>query len=146
MGEALLAISNLNKHFDTTSGHIQALQNIDLHVQEGEFITVIGPSGCGKSTLLRIVAGLDSNYSGSVTLEGAEIRGPGIDKGFIFQEHRLFPWLTVLPVVAVIMRLGPCPPAPLPEKVQPLMRSALANMPDCVHLWGYPHHRSFIKR
>lgn len=95
MGEALLSISNLNKRFESTGGHVQALYNVDLDVQEGEFITVIGPSGCGKSTLLRIVAGLDSGYTGSVTLEGTEIGGPGIDKGFIFQEHRLFPWLTV---------------------------------------------------
>ncbi|QWU15536.1 sulfonate transport system ATP-binding protein [Paenibacillus sophorae] len=95
MGETLLDISNLNKSFETAGGPVQALHNVELRVEEGEFITVIGPSGCGKSTLLRIVAGLDSGYSGTVTLEGAKINGPGIDKGFIFQEHRLFPWLTV---------------------------------------------------
>ncbi|BCG61081.1 ABC transporter ATP-binding protein [Paenibacillus sp. URB8-2] len=95
MGETLLDISNLNKSFETAGGPVQALHNVELHVEEGEFITVIGPSGCGKSTLLRIVAGLDGGYSGTVTLEGAKINGPGIDKGFIFQEHRLFPWLTV---------------------------------------------------
>lgn len=95
MGDALLAISNLNKTFTTTSGQVQALQEVQLSVEEGEFITVIGPSGCGKSTLLRIVAGLDSGYTGTVTLGGEAIAGPGIDKGFIFQEHRLFPWLTV---------------------------------------------------
>ncbi|MDF9844568.1 MULTISPECIES: ABC transporter ATP-binding protein [unclassified Paenibacillus] len=95
MSDVLLAISNLHKTFDTANGPVQALYNVDLQVKEGEFITVIGPSGCGKSTLLRIVAGLDNGYSGEVTLEGARIGGPGIDKGFIFQEHRLFPWLTV---------------------------------------------------
>ncbi|MFP4977575.1 ABC transporter ATP-binding protein [Paenibacillus sp. CN-4] len=95
MGDALLAISNLNKAFTTSTGQVQALQEVQLSVEEGEFITVIGPSGCGKSTLLRIVAGLDSGYTGTVTLGGKAIEGPGIDKGFIFQEHRLFPWLTV---------------------------------------------------
>ncbi|CAH1221927.1 Aliphatic sulfonates import ATP-binding protein SsuB [Paenibacillus auburnensis] len=95
MGEVMLSITQLNKSFDTAGGQVKALHEVDLEVQEGEFITVIGPSGCGKSTLLRIVAGLDTGYSGSVTLEGANIAGPGIDKGFIFQEHRLFPWLTV---------------------------------------------------
>ncbi|AHV99098.1 ABC transporter ATP-binding protein [Paenibacillus sabinae] len=95
MGQTLLDISNLNKTFETAGGPVQALHNVELHVEEGEFITVIGPSGCGKSTLLRIVAGLDGGYSGTVTLGGARIDGPGIDKGFIFQEHRLFPWLTV---------------------------------------------------
>ncbi|NGM85190.1 ABC transporter ATP-binding protein [Paenibacillus sp. 7124] len=95
MGQTLLDISNLNKTFETAGGPVQALHNVELHVEEGEFITVIGPSGCGKSTLLRIVAGLDGGYSGTVTLGGTRIDGPGIDKGFIFQEHRLFPWLTV---------------------------------------------------
>jgi sulfonate transport system ATP-binding protein len=56
---------------------------------------VIGPSGCGKSTLLKILAGLDTSHSGSVKLDGREVDGPGIDKGVIFQEPRLFPWLTV---------------------------------------------------
>lgn len=95
MGEVMLSITRLNKSFDTAGGQVKALHEVDLEVQEGEFITVIGPSGCGKSTLLRIVAGLDTGYTGSVTLEGVDIAGPGIDKGFIFQEHRLFPWLTV---------------------------------------------------
>ncbi|QQZ61988.1 ATP-binding cassette domain-containing protein [Paenibacillus sonchi] len=67
MGEVLLSITQLNKSFGTAGGQVQALQNVELQVQEGEFITVIGPSGCGKSTLLRIVAGLDTGYTGSAT-------------------------------------------------------------------------------
>lgn len=91
----LLDIQHLNKVF-TTSGHsVHALQNINLGIKEGEFITVIGPSGCGKSTLLRIIAGLDTDYTGKLSLAGQPVLGPGIDKGFIFQEPRLFPWLTV---------------------------------------------------
>lgn len=95
MSKFLLEISQLNKSFGTNKTIVHALKDIHLAIEEGEFVTVIGPSGCGKSTLLRIVAGLDSEYSGKVTLAGQEIKGPGIDKGFIFQEHRLFPWLTV---------------------------------------------------
>ncbi|WP_312115640.1 ABC transporter ATP-binding protein [Brevibacillus reuszeri] len=91
----LLEISNLDKTFDTPQGKTQALQNIRLTVKEGEFVTIIGPSGCGKSTLLKIVAGLDTGHEGSVLLSGQQVSGPGIDKGFIFQEPRLFPWLTV---------------------------------------------------
>lgn len=106
MGEVLLAINGLNKVFETAGDPVQALHNVDLFVKEGEFITVIGPSGCGKSTLLRIVAGLDNGYSGNVTLAGAKIEGPGIDKGFIFQEHRLFPWLTVEKNIASDLPLG----------------------------------------
>lgn len=92
---ALLEISTLNKSFGDSKHVVHVLKDIELSIEQGEFVTVIGPSGCGKSTLLRIVAGLDTEYSGKATLAGEEIRGPGIDKGFIFQEHRLFPWLTV---------------------------------------------------
>ncbi|MFD1956113.1 ABC transporter ATP-binding protein [Paenibacillus thailandensis] len=95
MGATLLEIGALNKTFETGKGPVRALHDVNLDIAEGEFVTVIGPSGCGKSTLLRIVAGLDTGYSGMVRLAGKEIAGPGIDKGFIFQEHRLFPWLTV---------------------------------------------------
>lgn len=95
MSVPLLEIERLNKSFQTPKTVVTALSGIDLKVQEGEFITVIGPSGCGKSTLLKIVAGLDSAYEGSVKLSDKEVAGPGIDKGFIFQEPRLFPWLTV---------------------------------------------------
>lgn len=90
-----LTISGLNKQFDTPTGRTIALSNIQLELQQGEFITIIGPSGCGKSTLLKIIAGLDTAYSGTVLLNGKPIDGPSIEKGVIFQEPRLFPWLTV---------------------------------------------------
>nr|WP_233167661.1 ABC transporter ATP-binding protein [Paenibacillus roseus] len=95
----------MSKSFESDAKTVQALHNIELDVQEGEFITVIGPSGCGKSTLLRIVAGLDLEFQGSVTLDGRPIGGPGIDKGFIFQEPRLFPWLTVEKNIAADLSL-----------------------------------------
>ncbi|ALS29118.1 sulfonate ABC transporter ATP-binding protein [Paenibacillus sp. 32O-W] len=92
---AALQINRLNKSFVTPSGVVHALKDIQLHVRPGEFVTIIGPSGCGKSTLLKIIAGLDIDYDGEVLLDQQPVRKPGIDKGFIFQEHRLFPWLTV---------------------------------------------------
>ena len=95
MSERGLVIENLNKKFATQSEQITALRDVDLHVNQGEFITIIGPSGCGKSTLLKIVAGLDLEYAGKVELNGQPIKGPSLEKGFIFQEPRLFPWLTV---------------------------------------------------
>lgn len=91
----ILEIRQLSKTFHSNKGSVQALSQIHLTVQEGEFVTVIGSSGCGKSTLLKIIAGLDVDYSGSVKLSGEQVTGPGIAKGFIFQEPRLFPWLTV---------------------------------------------------
>ena len=92
---AWLDIERLDRTFETANGSVQALRHISFKVEQGEFITVIGPSGCGKSTLLRIIAGLDTAYDGEVRLAGRSITGPGIDKGVIFQEPRLFPWLTV---------------------------------------------------
>ena len=76
-------------------GPTVALQPVSLSVPGNDFISVLGPSGCGKSTLLRIVAGLDRPTVGKVTLDGQEIRGPGRDRGMVFQSYTLFPWLTV---------------------------------------------------
>lgn len=95
MSEETLVIEHLNKVFAAPASDVIALSNIQLKVKKGELITIIGPSGCGKSTLLKIVAGLDTSYSGTVLLNGKQIDGPSIEKGFIFQEPRLFPWLTV---------------------------------------------------
>ncbi|AIQ60101.1 ABC transporter ATP-binding protein [Paenibacillus borealis] len=95
MDSHILQISGLHKTFSTPQGQVKALHNINLNVSEGEFVTIIGPSGCGKSTLLKIIAGLDNSYEGRIVLNGQPIEGPSIEKGFIFQEPRLFPWLTV---------------------------------------------------
>lgn len=95
MSTEILVIDRLNKTFSAPTGDVIALNDIHLKVRLGEFITIIGPSGCGKSTLLKIVAGLDTGYIGTVLLNGKEIAGPSIEKGVIFQEPRLFPWLTV---------------------------------------------------
>jgi NitT/TauT family transport system ATP-binding protein len=88
---AKLQIRNLGKAF----GELQALQAIDLAVERGEFISVVGPSGCGKTTFLRIVAGLEPATSGEVLLDGRALRGPGGDRGFVFQNDSLLPWRTV---------------------------------------------------
>jgi sulfonate transport system ATP-binding protein len=90
-----LSIQGLSKQYKVPSGEITALQNINLSIRQGEFLSIVGGSGCGKSTLLRIIAGLENGYSGNVELSGEQIHGPGLDRGMIFQEHRLIPWLTV---------------------------------------------------
>lgn len=92
---SLLEINQLYKTFEKGKEATHVLNNINLNVQSGEFITIIGPSGCGKSTLLKAIAGLDTEYSGEIKLEGQTIAGTSINQGFIFQEPRLFPWLTV---------------------------------------------------
>lgn len=97
----LLEISMVSKTFRTKGGEYQALKNVNLKIDSGEFVTLIGHSGCGKSTLLSIAAGLISPTSGGVILEGKEIREPGPDRGVVFQSHALLPWLTVYENVAL---------------------------------------------
>jgi len=90
-----LVIANLNKSYRVDSGQVNALQGIDLTIQAGEFVSIVGSSGCGKSTLLRIISGLENGYSGEVKIGGKRIAGPELDRGMVFQEHRLIPWLSV---------------------------------------------------
>jgi len=91
-----LKIDNLFKSYKNADGsEFSVLENINLSIGENEFISVIGHSGCGKSTLLKIVAGLEKQSRGMVTLEGKEIRKPGADRMMVFQHYGLLPWLTV---------------------------------------------------
>lgn len=91
-----LVVENVTKAYKTNDGgQVTILDGINLTVQDNEFVTVIGHSGCGKSTLLRIVAGLEKVTSGSLRLQGKEIRKPGADRMMVFQHYSLLPWLTV---------------------------------------------------
>jgi sulfonate transport system ATP-binding protein len=95
-----LAIRRLSKSYRLAEGSVEALRDIDLDIPGGRIISIVGASGCGKSTLLRIIAGLETDYKGTVELGGRRITGPGRDRGVVFQEHRLLPWLTVRQNVA----------------------------------------------
>lgn len=91
-----LSIQGVSRIFTGKKGQTtQALLPIDFEVRENDFVTILGPSGCGKSTLLRIVAGLDHPTGGQVLLDGSPVRGPGADRGVVFQSYTLFPWLTI---------------------------------------------------
>ena len=100
MSANLLCIRGVERRF----GDTLALQATDLDVAENDFLTILGPSGCGKSTLLRIVAGLDRQTAGAVTLDGRRIDAPGADRGMVFQSYTLFPWLSVLDNVCFGLR------------------------------------------
>ncbi len=95
MKEPIVSIKQLTKTFQTKENTVTALEQVDLSVEEGDFVSIIGGSGCGKSTLLRIIGGLETAYQGEVLVEGKPVSGPSREKGFIFQDHRLLPWLTV---------------------------------------------------
>ena len=101
----LLEARGLTKSFRSGPKTEVVLDDIDLTIRDREFVSVIGPSGCGKSTLARIVAGLDKATSGQLTLEGRPVTGPGPDRGMVFQNYSLFPWLTVRQNVAFPLTL-----------------------------------------
>lgn len=90
-----LALEGISVTFTGKSGPFTVLLNVDLSVEQGEFVALIGHSGCGKSTLLNIIAGLVQPTSGVVFLENEVVDGPGVDRAVVFQDHSLLPWLTV---------------------------------------------------
>lgn len=92
---AELNIRHLSKQFMVDNRKLDVLNDISLDVKTAEFVSLVGHSGCGKSTILRIIAGMENRGSGDVLLDGKQIRGPGLDRGMVFQDHRLLPWLTV---------------------------------------------------
>ena len=91
----MLEIAGLNKVFKGRHGDVAALEDIYLKVEQEEFVSIVGASGCGKTTLLRAIAGLDTDYQGSITQAGKRVTGPGPERTIIFQEHRLLPWYSI---------------------------------------------------
>lgn len=101
----LVDIKNVSKLFQADGKEMEALHDINLNIKENEFICFIGPSGCGKTTLLRIIAGLEDPTSGVVYISGKQIKGPGPERGMVFQEYSLFPWRNVLDNVSFGLEL-----------------------------------------
>ena len=90
-----IAIRDAAVVFDAEGGAVEAVRKVSLDVEPGQFVSIIGPSGCGKSTLLNMVAGFVQPTSGDLLVDGQAVRGPGSDRGVVFQQYSLFPWLTV---------------------------------------------------
>ncbi len=95
MSMSYLELSDVGIEFDTNGEKFRALRNVNLKIQQGEFVSLIGHSGCGKSTVLNIIAGLHQATEGGVILQGKEVSDPGPDRAVVFQNHSLMPWLTV---------------------------------------------------
>ncbi|WP_027780011.1 ABC transporter ATP-binding protein [Paraburkholderia caledonica] len=127
-------INHVSKHYAT----LPVLDDISLRIGAGEFVSVLGSSGCGKSTLLRLMAGLDTDYSGEIRVAGDRVRDTSLQRGIVFQDHRLFPWLTASQNVLAALRNAPLS---LHEK-----RKAVAEHIALVGLEGfenaYPHQLS----
>ena len=118
---AQIRIRNATKVFRAHGREVEALQDITFDVPAGQFACLLGPSGCGKSTLLNTVAGFSPPTSGSVEVDGKPVDGPGPDRGMVFQEYALFPWMTVEQNVAFGLDIRRMPKAEIREKVSSLL-------------------------
>ena len=130
----MITVENLTKSY----GDSKILDNINIHIKDGEFVSIIGPSGCGKSTLINIISGLDSRTGGKVIVEGEEITKPSVDRIMVFQNAALFPWLTVYENVAFGLKTITKDKDQINTKVIEILRK--------VHLYKYrdkyPHELS----
>lgn len=102
----LLEIRGLTKSYESPRVQIKVLAGINFNVNQGEFICLLGPRGCGKTTLLRILAGLENQTEGRVSIRGVEVKGSSQQRAIVFQEPRLFPWLTVEDNIAIGLSEG----------------------------------------
>ncbi|MDR1047260.1 MAG: ABC transporter ATP-binding protein [Treponema sp.] len=137
-GEGLIEVKKVRKTFTQNEGpDIVVLDDVDLLFEPGEFVSLIGPSGCGKSTLLRLIAGLNQVDSGTIVLDGEEISRPGYERGLVFQDPTLFPWMSIYENIAYGLRS------------RGVYREEKHNIPEFFRLVGlegfeksHPHHLS----
>ena len=116
-----ITISGVNKIFSTGERDVIALKDIHLDIPDGQFVCLLGPSGCGKSTLLNAVAGFSLPTSGSILAGGKTVTGPGPDRGMVFQEYALFPWMTVEQNVAFGLEIKGMNAAAIEQRVLALL-------------------------
>jgi sulfonate transport system ATP-binding protein len=95
MSENILSIKHLKKNFEIKGQTVETLKDVNIDIQRGEFISIVGSSGCGKSTILKLITSLEDPTEGEITIDGEKVKGPSEKVSMIFQESRLFPWLTV---------------------------------------------------
>ena len=118
---AHIVISQVNKVFQTAEREVVALKDINLEIPQGQFVCLLGPSGCGKSTLLNAVAGFAPPSSGSISADGKLVTAPGPERGMVFQEYALFPWMTVADNIAFGLQIKGQPKAQIAATVDQLL-------------------------
>ena len=130
-----LSFEDVGVDFPTAAGPMTVVDGVDLEVRQGEFVSIIGPSGCGKTTLLNIVGGFVRPTRGRVLLDHEPVKGPGPDRGVIFQEYGVFPWLTVRQNIAFGLGLAASrvPPAEHAAVIERYMR--LMGLADFADAW-----------
>ena len=116
-----ISISNLSKTFQYSDRSVPALQDINLSLSRGEFVCLLGPSGCGKSTLLNSVAGFIQPSSGEIIVDGKPVREPGPERGVVFQEYAIFPWMTVARNIAFGLEIKGTPASEIRDRVDTLL-------------------------
>ncbi|WP_303968326.1 ABC transporter ATP-binding protein [Sporosarcina ureae] len=134
-----LEIQGIEKSFPhKDKGTVKVLDNINLEIEKGQFVSIVGPSGCGKSTMLYLIAGLEKADQGKISIDGKEIKGSGSDRVVVFQEAGLFPWLTVLDNVTYGLLLKKMPKKEAEQKAIEMLKMVhLGNYID-----SYPHQLS----
>jgi ABC-type nitrate/sulfonate/bicarbonate transport system ATPase subunit len=138
MSSGALTLRGVGKAYALPEGPLTVLKDIVLDVEPGRFVCIVGPSGCGKSTLLRLIVGLEQDYEGEIRLDGQLISGTSLDRGIVFQDHRLFPWMTVQQNVALALINHDLPKAEKQRRV--LEHIALVNLSGFES--AYPHQLS----
>ncbi|MDB5410674.1 MAG: nitrate transporter ATP-binding protein, partial [Rhodospirillales bacterium] len=113
-----ISVAGVRKTFDSDAGPVEALGGVNLDVAEGEFASIVGPSGCGKSTLLYMLGGFVPASEGRLATDEKPITGPGVDRGIVFQEYALFPWLTVYDNIAYGLRRQRLPAGEIRSRVE----------------------------
>ena len=124
MSTTHISVKSVNKIFASAEREVVALKDIQLDIPQGQFVCLLGPSGCGKSTLLNAIAGFSLPSSGSITADGKTVTGPGPDRGMVFQEYALFPWMTVEKNIAFGLEIK----GVAAEKIQDTVTSLLAKL------------------
>lgn len=133
-----IVVSGFRHFFDTADGRVQATGQIDLKIKAGEFVTLVGPSGCGKTTLLKAIAGFIQPSEGTILCDGKLVRGPGRDRGVVFQELAILPWRTVRRNIAHGLEIARVPKAERDRTVDRLIElTSLSGFED-----RYPHELS----
>jgi ABC-type nitrate/sulfonate/bicarbonate transport system ATPase subunit len=132
---AVIDIRDVSKQYTVKNEVLPVLERLSLTINPGEFLSIVGASGCGKSTLLRLLVGLDRDYQGEIQVGGQPVTGTSLDRGIVFQEHRLLPWLTIEQNVGLGLENSPWSP----DK----KRQAIKEHIELVGLTGfetaYPH-------
>lgn len=134
-----LSINGIEKSFSLKDGkRLKVLDNINLDIEKGSFVSIVGPSGCGKSTLLYLIAGLEKADRGSITVAGKEVTKPGPDRIVVFQEDGLFPWLTVFDNVTYGLKIKGLSKEEMEKKARDVLQMVHLSQ----YIDSYPHQLS----